>query len=71
MICQPSRLIIYPGDVRALLECSASKASRKLKELREATGKKDHHEISIKEYCEYFDIEYADVCKFLKLIPAA
>lgn len=64
----PTRLVIFPQDVKDLLLCSSSTASRKLREIRDANGKPAHQEVSIEEYCNYYGLNYKEVCEFLKLI---
>lgn len=65
---QPIRLLIFTSDVKKLLNCSTSKACRKIQQLKDGTGKPKHHEVSIKEYCDYFGIDYTETCKFLNLV---
>lgn len=65
---QPKRIIIFTADVMKIYECSESTASRKLNQCRFALAKLKHQSISIKEFCEYFSLNYADVCQQLKLV---
>ena len=65
---QPIRLVIFINDIEKIQGCSTSTASRRLKELKESLAKQDHQEVTIKEYCNYFDFDYKEICQFLKLI---
>jgi len=64
----PTRLNIYASDVMQVSGCSYSTANRKLNQVKDAKGKKDLHQITIKEYCEYWSLDYEVYCRFLKLI---
>ena len=63
----PSRLILYTIDVIKIYECSVSTASRKIKEARDHHNKRPHQDMSIKEFCEYFSIDYNETISILKL----
>ncbi len=61
------RLILYTIDVIKIYECSASTAARKIKEARDHHKKQAHQDISIKEFCEYFSIDYNETISLLNL----
>jgi hypothetical protein len=63
----PCRLILYSIDVIKIYECSASTAARKIKEARDHYQKKTHQDITIKEFCEYFSIDYNETITICKL----
>jgi hypothetical protein len=64
----PMRLLIYPADIMSLHNCSDSTAARKLKLVRQFLDKKEHQVVSIKEYCDYWGLDYEESCQFLKLL---
>lgn len=64
----PSRLIIYASDVKKIHNCSDSTASRKLQLVKETFGKKEHHEVTVKEYCDYWGLAFVETCQFLNLL---
>ncbi len=64
---QPRRMIIFAQDIMIIHACSASSASRKIKEVKDHLNKADHQEVTIKEYCDYFGLAYEETCEFLKL----
>jgi hypothetical protein len=63
----PSRLILYATDVMIIYGCSASTASRKITEARDHYKKLEHHSMTIREFCEYFSLDYKDTITILKL----
>lgn len=65
---QPRRLDLFIADVRMISDCSDATASRKIKECKDAIGKKEWQVLTIKEYCTYFGYEYQEVLQILKLI---
>ncbi len=65
---QPARLVIYSGDVMNIHNCSSSTASRKLQLVKVWLQKKDYQEVTIKEYCDYWGLNYLETCEFLKLL---
>lgn len=65
---QPRRMIIFAQDIMTIHACSASSASRKIKEVKDHLNKADHQEVTIKEYCDYFGLAYEETCEFLKLL---
>ena len=65
---QPTRLVIFIQDVMKMHSCSASTASRRIKEVKDHLSKLDHQLVTIKEYCEYFAFPYLETCEFLKLM---
>lgn len=64
---QPRRLDIFLADIRLISGCSDATASRKMKECKEAVGKKEWQVLTIKEYCIYFGYEFSEVIKLLQL----
>lgn len=59
------RVCIYPKDLCEPLGIGERQAQRKLKEVRWALQKKKHQYITIKEFCEYTDLD-EDLFKPLK-----
>ncbi len=64
----PSRLIIYTKDVVQIAGCSDSTAMRKLHQVKDVLAKKEYQEVTIKEYCAYYSLDYMEICQFLKLL---
>ena len=64
----PSRLIIYTKDVIQIAGCSDSTAMRKLQQVKDVLAKKEYQEVTIKEYCSYYSLDYTEICQFLKLL---
>ena len=64
----PSRIVLFNSDVKIILNCSSSTASRKIKEAKDALAKQEHQEISIREFCNYFGLDFTESCQLLKLI---
>ncbi|RTL56249.1 MAG: hypothetical protein EKK37_17400 [Sphingobacteriales bacterium] len=65
---KPSRLDIYLQDVMIISGCSAATASRKIKQVKDALGKKEVQRVTIKEYCDYYGYDYSDILIQLNLI---
>jgi len=65
---EPSRIVIYNGDIILLNGCSEATASRKMQQCREALGKLPHQPITIREYCNYYGLEYNETINHLNLI---
>lgn len=63
----PRRLIIYTSDIMAVYDCSSSTANRKLKQARDHYQKQLYQDLTIKEYCNYFSIDYLETITLLKL----
>lgn len=64
----PTRLVINTTDIMQINSCSDSTASRKMQQIKDAKGKQAHQEVTIKEYAEYYGLDYKEVCEFLKLV---
>lgn len=65
---QPYRIIIYPKDVQKITGCSESTAGRKISLVKNTLGKRETQLLSIKEFCDFYDLNYNDVLKQLCLI---
>lgn len=63
-----SRIDIFNADVIRISGCSESTATRRIKECRDALGKKDHQQLTIREYCCYYGYDYMEILKLLQLI---
>lgn len=65
---QPSRIVIFSQDIINIQGCSPSTASRRLQAVKDHLAKADHQEVTIREYCEYWGLNYLEICQFLKLL---
>ena len=61
------QIVIYPVQVKILLGCSHTTASKKLQQVRDVLGKKPESFITIKEFCDYWEIPLNDVLELLKI----
>ena len=57
---------IRTADVMKLEQCSGGNATRKMNQIRNALGKRKGKPVTIREYCEYNEIEEVDVKSFLQ-----
>ncbi len=60
------KLLIYPSDIMLLTGKSESYARKEIQKLRIALKKEKHQKVTIKEYCQYYDIDYNDVLTALE-----
>jgi len=60
------KFIIRPCDIRKLEDCSANSSFRKLQSVREAEGKAPRKPVTIREYCNFFQLNESEVKTFLK-----
>jgi len=49
-------IIIRPKDIRNVFQCSPATATRKMSLLKSAFTKKSHQNVTVKEFCQYFDL---------------
>lgn len=61
-------MVIFAQDIIHVHDCSASSASRRLKEVKAHYEKSDCQEVTIKEYCDYYGLPFIETCHFLNLI---
>lgn len=59
-------LIIHNKDVQKILQCNPATATRKIKLLRDAFRKKTHQLVTVKEFCNYYDLPLKEVMELLK-----
>jgi hypothetical protein len=59
-------LIIHNKDVQKILNCAPATATRKIDLLRCALKKKHHQLVTIKEFCNYYDLPFKEVTERLK-----
>jgi hypothetical protein len=57
--------IIYPNHIQKVYNCSPSTASRKMHLMKAAYRKKRHQSITLKEFCNYFDLPIKETTEFL------
>ncbi|MFZ2284757.1 MAG: hypothetical protein WAV86_12855 [Lutibacter sp.] len=60
------KLLIYPSDIILLTDKSESYARKEIQKLKLALKKEKHQKVTIKEYCQYYDIDYNDVLSVLE-----
>jgi hypothetical protein len=64
-----SSYLIRVSDIIKIEKCSTSTASRKLQQVRFCLGRSKKKPVSLKEYCEYFEFNYREICNFLNPQP--
>jgi len=62
-----TRITIETKDIQKLTGKSKDTALRQLRVLRDALQKKDHQAVTIKEYCEYYGLDLAEVKQVLNV----
>jgi hypothetical protein len=61
----PHRLVVYPRDICNILGYKNKAAQKLLKRIRESLGKSDHQFVTVKELCQYLDIEEEALAEFM------
>jgi hypothetical protein len=54
-------LILRNKDICIIFDCSPATSSRKMQTIKDALSKKPHQIITIREFCEYFDLQVNEV----------
>lgn len=62
------RIVIYPSDIMALTNKSNSYARKEIQRIKKALNKLRHHQLTIKEYCEYYNFDLNEVIAVLDRI---
>ena len=57
-------LLITTKEIQAITGFTFKVAQREHKTVRDALGKKSKR-LSVKEYCEYFELDYQEIVSFL------
>jgi hypothetical protein len=52
---------MYPSDVMMLTDKSESYARKEIQKLKQALKKEKHQQVTIKEYCRYYDFNLEEV----------
>ena len=52
---------MYPSDVMMLTDKSESYARKEIQKLKKALNKEKHQKATIKEYCQYYDLNMEEV----------
>ena len=60
-----TRIVIYPSDIIILTEKSESYARKEIQSLKTALKKQQHQKVTIKEYCQYYGFDMAEVLSVL------
>ena len=55
------KIFIHPKDVAALRGQSVDTARKLFRTMRDAYGKKARKPITIKEYCDYENLDYSEI----------
>ncbi len=55
------RLCIYAKDVQMITGKGERFARKIIKQIKQKLGKKPHQFVSIKEFCDYVDLQYEEV----------
>ncbi|WP_299385014.1 hypothetical protein [uncultured Lacinutrix sp.] len=56
-----NKLCINTNEASAILGKSQSSARTLMRTIKDVNNKQRHHEVTIKEFCDYTDIPYDDV----------
>ncbi|MBB3123551.1 hypothetical protein FHS04_001054 [Mesoflavibacter sabulilitoris] len=65
------RITIYPAEAAIILGKSQSSAQKLIKAIKDAHGKKKHQPITIRMFCDYMDLPYAEVFNMVNHINDA
>lgn len=57
-------LLITPKDIRVITGCAVSTARREHRLVRDILGKTKRR-LTVKEYCTYFEFDYAEVVEYI------
>jgi hypothetical protein len=60
------RLILYPHDISTITGLKIQAARRMWHKVRKALEKQQHQFLTVREFCEYMDIEEEEVMEFLQ-----
>ena len=60
-----TRIVIYPNDIIILTEKSESYARKEIQSLKKALKKEKHQKVTIREYCDYYALNIAEVLAVL------
>ncbi|WNM17969.1 transcription initiation factor IIE subunit beta family protein [Flavobacterium capsici] len=61
-----SRICIYAKDVQIITGKSERQARKIINSIKDAYAKKKHQPVTIKEFCDYMDLDINDVNPLLK-----
>jgi len=60
-----TRIVIYPSDIIILTNKSESYARKEIQSLKKALNKAKHQKVTIREYCDYYGFDLAEVLAVL------
>jgi hypothetical protein len=58
-------ILITPKEIQALTGYSLNAAQKEHKAVRDAIGKRKSKRLTVKEYCEYFELDWDEVVRYL------
>ena len=58
-------ILITPKEIQALTGSSLNAAQKEHKAVRDALGKKKSKRLTVKEYCDYFELDWDEVVSYL------
>lgn len=61
----PFRVVIYPKDVVLIFHISERSARRKIEEAKKMLGKHKRSFLTIREFCECFQLKYEEIIELL------
>ncbi|NJK98337.1 MAG: hypothetical protein HC905_28535 [Bacteroidales bacterium] len=54
-------LVIRAKDISVIMDCSPATSSRRLSLIKDALNKKPHQQITLNEFCKYYDLPVNEV----------
>ena len=59
------RIVMYSSDVMMLTDKSESYARKEIQKLKKVLNKEKHQQVTIREYCRYYDFNLEEVLAVL------
>jgi len=59
------RLVIYPKDVVLIFHIAERTARKKIEQAKKRLGKQKHSFLTIREFCECFQLKYEEIINLL------
>lgn len=57
--------IIHNKDIQKVFDCSEPTASRRINLVRAAYKKKPKNPVTLKEFCDYFELNHSETLQYL------
>jgi len=58
-------ILITPKEIQSLTGLTLNASQKEHKSVRDALGKKKSKRLTVKEYCEYFELNWNEVVSYL------